>query len=166
MATMAKRDADDSDDFDGDGAPAPGVLTALLTLVARRQRAALASALIEHGLYPGQEQVLILLNDMIPRSTGEIAAALQVRAPTISKMIIRLEAQGLLKRADNEMDGRLVAVTLTEKGLDLLEVSAAALLDVEQRMVSDISVKRQRRLEKLLIRMARGLDSPDPELVE
>jgi MarR family transcriptional regulator, organic hydroperoxide resistance regulator len=159
MAAMAKRDADETDDLQADGAPAPGVLTALLTLVARRQRAALAASLAEHGLFPGQEQVLILLNDLVPRSTGEIAAELQVRAPTISKMIARLEAQGLLKRAGSEADGRLVEVTLTEKGLQLLEVSAGALLNVEQRMLSDLSDKRQRRLEKMLIRMARGLDS-------
>jgi DNA-binding MarR family transcriptional regulator len=156
---MAKRDLDENEEIDGNDAPAPGVVTALLTLVARRQRAALAAALIEHGLYPGQEQVLILLNDMIPRSTGEIAAELQVRAPTISKMIARLEAQGLLKRVGSEADGRLVEVTLTEKGIQLLEVSAGALLNVEQRMLSDLSDKRQRRLEKMLIRMARGLDS-------
>lgn len=156
---MAKRENEENDEIDGDDAPAPGVITALLTLVARRQRAALAASLTEHGLFPGQEQVLILLNDMVPRSTGEIAAALQVRAPTISKMIARLEAQGLLKRAGSESDGRLVEVTLTDKGLDLLEASAGALLNVEQRMLSDLSDKRQRRLEKMLIRMARGLDS-------
>jgi MarR family transcriptional regulator, organic hydroperoxide resistance regulator len=96
---------------------------------------------------------------MVPRSTGEIAAALQVRAPTISKMIARLEAQELLKRTGSEADGRLIDVTLTEKGLGLLEASAGALLEVEQNMLSDLSDKRQRRLEKMLIRMARGLDS-------
>jgi DNA-binding MarR family transcriptional regulator len=56
-----------------------------------------------------------------PLSVKLIAAALQMDSATLSPMLKRLEALGLVTRAKNAADERTTDVTLTERGIALRE---------------------------------------------
>jgi DNA-binding MarR family transcriptional regulator len=59
--------------------------------------------------------------DHSPLSVKRIAAALQLDSATLSPMLKRLEALGLITRNRNTVDERSTDVTLTERGVALRE---------------------------------------------
>ena len=84
---------------------------------------AVAEALKPHGITPTQYNVLRILRgahpDGYPR--GEIASRLIERAPDVTRLIDRLEREGLVERARSSSDRRLSVTRITAGGLDLLE---------------------------------------------
>lgn len=55
-----------------------------------------------------------------PLTLGELARAEQVRPPTISKLIVALEQQGLVEREVDAADRRVVHVRATARGAKVL----------------------------------------------
>jgi DNA-binding MarR family transcriptional regulator len=56
-----------------------------------------------------------------PISMGELAAAEQVRPPTMTRLVQGLEAERLVERSPDPTDGRQVLVSATGRGRRLLE---------------------------------------------
>ena len=56
-----------------------------------------------------------------PITLGDLAAAEQVRAPTISRLVKELEQEGLVRRKPDRRDGRVQRVEATAKGRRLLD---------------------------------------------
>lgn len=130
---------------------------ALLTIAARVHRARMAELLAGVGLYPGQEQVLQYLADNTAPTMSELAEALTVKAPTISKTIGRLTQQGLVERKAGETDARLVRVALTEAG----RARVGQLSDIAERMDDEMTKgfdgKDRKRLRRLLRKASKNL---------
>ena len=55
-----------------------------------------------------------------PITLGDLARAEQVRPPTISKLIVELEKQGLVERQADAADRRIVRVHATARGVKVL----------------------------------------------
>ncbi len=55
-----------------------------------------------------------------PLTLGELAAAEQVKPPTMTRLVRALEARGLVAREGDEHDGRIVRLSPTAKGRKLL----------------------------------------------
>jgi DNA-binding MarR family transcriptional regulator len=66
-----------------------------------------------------------------PRTIGELAAAEQVQAPTMSRLIRQMESQGLVHRERDDRDQRIVWIRSTDAGARILasgrELRVAAL---------------------------------------
>ena len=99
------------------------------------------------GLSPARASVLSILVFGGPRTLGELAAAEQVRPPTITRLTRGMEAAGLVRRAVDTSDRRIVRLHATAKGKRLL------------------SLGRQRRLSHLTAKMKR-LDTRQVALIE
>lgn len=56
-----------------------------------------------------------------PRTVGELAAAEQVSAPTVSRLVTALEREGYVKREPDAADGRRVRVVVTGAGVQAAE---------------------------------------------
>src|SRR5207244_8915526 len=56
-----------------------------------------------------------------PRTLGELAAAEQVRPPTITSIVRGLEEEGLVRRDADPNDGRVARVRATAKGERILQ---------------------------------------------
>lgn len=56
-----------------------------------------------------------------PRTLGELAAAEQVTPPTITRIVAALERDGLVTRAVDSADRRVVRIAVTAKGRRVLE---------------------------------------------
>jgi DNA-binding MarR family transcriptional regulator len=56
-----------------------------------------------------------------PTTVGELAAAEQVSAPTMSRLVRGLEGEGLVAREAHEVDARVVRLKATAKGRRILE---------------------------------------------
>lgn len=75
---------------------------------------------MESGIGPAQLSALSVLVFGGPRSLGELAAAEQVRAPTMSRIVSGLERSGLVKRKPTN-DKRRVRLEPTAKGTRILQ---------------------------------------------
>jgi DNA-binding MarR family transcriptional regulator len=119
-------------------------------------------ALLSHiGLHPGQEAVLKALALQDGQSMTELAAMLGVQPPTVTKMVGRLAVHGYVERRASELDGRQAHVFLTGRGHDALDEVDDVLDTIERRALDGIPGKDQRKLARLLRRIARNLDERD-----
>ncbi len=125
-------------------------LGAKLQAVARLARGHLASQLLEHGLYAGQEQVLFILDEYGPVSLAELADKLDVRAPTITKTVTRMEAQAFLSRAVSRDDARSIIIALTPEGRHVLKICRRIVADIEVNTFSVLDGPECESLDKML----------------
>ncbi|MBS4099886.1 MarR family winged helix-turn-helix transcriptional regulator [Tsukamurella paurometabola] len=86
------------------------------------------------GLTHPQYLVMLALWEASPRSVKEIAEALQLDSPTLSPLLKRLEAQGLLTRARAADDERRMDVALTAAGRELRDQALAVPPAVIERL--------------------------------
>ncbi len=91
-------------------------LSPALTQAARSMRTVLSRNLLESGLYAGQDGVILSLAESDGMTAGGLAQKLGVKAPTMTRTIGRMEAQGFLERKPDADDARLTKVYLTELG--------------------------------------------------
>jgi len=75
---------------------------------------------VHSGLTGPRASALSVLVFAGPRTQGELAAAEQVRPPTMTRLVRALETQGLVTREPDATDGRAIRVRVTRKGQKLL----------------------------------------------
>lgn len=92
-----------------------------LAVATRKVVAAYKEPLEPLGLTHPQYLAMLALWGRSPRSLGELARSLALDAATLSPLIKRLEAQGLVTRTRREGDERTLDVALTPAGQALRE---------------------------------------------
>ena len=145
------------DDVSGAG------LAAAVVNAARSMRTVLSRNLLATGLYAGQDGVILALAEDGGLTAGALAARLGVKAPTMTRTIGRLEAQGFVERRPDETDGRLTVVHLTEAGRASIDHITAAGQLSERQAAEGLSEKDVRNLLKLLRAMDENLHAALPD---
>lgn len=133
---------------------------------ARQARTALASRLLQHGFYAGQDQIMLALSGGEGQTPGSLAQKLGVRPPTITKTINRLQSQGFVERRSSEADSRQAHVFLTDTGRDAIKAIEKSLKRTEKQALKGIDKKDQKALARMLARIEANLSSstePEPE---
>jgi len=74
-----------------------------------------------------------------PITLGELAAAEQVKPPTMTRLVSGLEGQGLVRREGDPSDARLVRVRATPKGIRILQEGRARRIARLQAALEDLS---------------------------
>ncbi len=139
-------------------------LAAAVVNAARSMRTVLSRNLLATGLYAGQDGVILALAEEGGLTAGALAARLGVKAPTMTRTIGRLEAQGFVERRPDETDGRLTVVYLTEAGRASIERITEAGRLSEQQAADGLSEKDVRNLLKLLRAMDENLHAGLPDV--
>ncbi|MCX4461549.1 MarR family transcriptional regulator (plasmid) [Streptomyces sp. NBC_00080] len=88
----------------------------------------------ELGLTYPQYLVMLVLWEQGSVSVRELGTALQLESSTLSPLLKRLEAGGLIRRERRAEDERSVAVRLTPAGSDLQEKARAVPLAIGEAM--------------------------------
>ncbi|WPE21265.1 MarR family transcriptional regulator [Shinella zoogloeoides] len=138
-------------------------LAAAVVNAARSMRTVLSRNLLATGLYAGQDGVILALAEEGGLTAGALAARLGVKAPTMTRTIGRLEAQGFVARKPDEMDGRLTVVHLTEAGRASVDHITEAGRLSERQAAEGLSEKDVRNLLKLLRAMDENLHAGLPD---
>jgi DNA-binding MarR family transcriptional regulator len=136
-----------SDDANPTASP---MLASALAQAARSMRTVLSRNLLESGLYAGQDGVMLALAETDGMTAGSLAIHLGVKAPTMTRTIGRMEAQGFLERRPDAGDARLTKVYLTGVGRERLQAIEAAADLSETIARKGLSDKQIRTLAKLL----------------
>ncbi|WP_439271724.1 MarR family winged helix-turn-helix transcriptional regulator [Pseudochrobactrum sp. HB0163] len=126
---------------------------------ARMMRTILATRLLEHGLYAGQDAVLLQLAEEDGLPPGVLAQRLGVRPPTITKTVSRLQAQGFVSRQASDSDQRQSHIFLTDRGHDVILIIEKLVRRTEKDCLRGFEKKERRLLVKLLTRIERNLDA-------
>ena len=134
-------------------------VTFRLAQAAKAHRARAGTHLARIGLHPGQETVLKILAGDDGQTMSQLAATLAVQPPTVTKMVTRLSAQGFLKRAASEADGRLARVFLTEEGRALVATIDTSWKRLEREALVGLDEKDRKKLRKLLRQIEKNLGS-------
>ena len=121
--------------------------------VSRTFRTKLQSKLIEHGLFPGQDLLLERLIDQDGQSQRHLADGLQVRQPTISRMVDRLAQRGYVSRKTDPNDGRLSRVFLTPSGREVFTEIKQIWSDLERETFSGLTTEERLLLRRLLMQL-------------
>jgi len=85
------------------------------------------------------------------RTLGELAAAEQVTPPSITRIVRNLEAEGLVRRETDGGDRRVVRVSATERGRQIL-------LEGRRRRVADLASRLAPLADDDLAILARAAD--------
>lgn len=94
-----------------------------LLIVADHLREKLDRVCTKYGITHGQYNVLRILRGVYPEGHPrcEISARLLERAPDVTRMVDRLEKEGLVERDRSAADRRLSLTRITKKGLKLID---------------------------------------------
>ena len=84
-----------------------------------------------------------------PATVSEIAAALQIDDASISNMVRRMEADGLLKKVRSQDDGRRVEVVATDRAIEIELQTRRDLAKLDARLAKAISPGHMRALKEV-----------------
>jgi DNA-binding MarR family transcriptional regulator len=132
------------------GSPVEEAMLNLL-VAADHVRSRLNHACEGFGITPGQYNVLRILRgahaEGHPRC--EIAARLIENAPDVTRLVNRLEAQGLAARAPSAEDRRLSLTRITKKGLALLKAMEPRMEEMNRYFSERVSRRDCRELTRI-----------------
>ncbi len=136
-------------------------ITRLARYLDRARRAAFA----QHGLEVWEFDVLTALRragDPYELTPGTLMTETMVSSGTMTNRIDRLVAHGLVRRAADSRDRRVVRVRLTEEGLRTVDAAMTDLLRVEAEVLQTLPHGEQEHLAGLLRHLLVQFEVPGP----
>jgi DNA-binding MarR family transcriptional regulator len=111
-----------------------------------------AELLKSSGLTTTQYNVLRILRGAGDEGLAcrEISERMIQRDPDVTRLLDRLEAQGLVRRERARQDRRIVTAYITPQGLDLLGALDAPVAELHQRQLGHLGSRRVAELGELL----------------
>jgi DNA-binding MarR family transcriptional regulator len=136
--------------------PSPVPATVATTEIAARLRLSatrLARRLRQEsgaGLSPSQQSALAVIANHGPLTLGALAEHERVAPPSITKVVTKLESDGLVVRTPDPGDRRVCRVAISPQGAALLEESRRRKTAWLTARISELDSDRQRRLSDAL----------------
>lgn len=125
--------------------PLPHMICFSLYSATHAMQGAYKPLLDDIGLTYPQYLVLMALWDADAQTVGQLAQALQLESNTLTPLLKRMQAQGLVHRDRDSADERQVRVTLTDPGRALQSRAAhipACILEKSGMSLTDLTTLR------------------------
>ncbi|HEV8637252.1 MAG TPA: MarR family transcriptional regulator [Chloroflexota bacterium] len=127
--------------------------------ICRAHRNLVADALEEIHVHVGQEHVVYRLAIREGMTQSQLAEALCVDPSTVTKMLLRLERDGVVERRPDAADARIQRVYLTPRGKTLVQSVIDIWSQAETRLVAGMTETEQALLRRLLLQVLSNLAS-------
>ncbi len=134
-----------------------GTVGAVLVQICRAHRQKAQLKLGELGLYTGQEMILLKLGDTDGLNQSQLVETLCVEPPTVTKMLNRMVASGLVERQQDLQDARIQRVYLTEQGRALQEPILQVWRELEEETLIGLNEAERLLLRRLLLQVQTNL---------
>jgi DNA-binding MarR family transcriptional regulator len=106
----------------------------------------------EYNIPTRQLYMLQLIRDLGLKTTiSEIAKTVEREVESISRQLVSMEKDGLIKRTRVSPKSRLLKIELTEKGIKLAKISGKS--KAMDKIISVLNTEEQQKLYSLLYRM-------------
>jgi DNA-binding MarR family transcriptional regulator len=115
------------------------------------------------GLTPTMTAALATIGREGPLTLGALAASEQVSPPTITRVVSKLEAAGLVRRRPDRADGRVTRVELSAAGRRHLEAGRIRRTAWLSTRLRDLPPEDLVRLEQAAAVLERLTSAPAPE---
>lgn len=102
-------------------------------------------------------RILMLLNDRSPSSVGELARRSVTKMPTLTRVLIRMEEEGLVVRQARAGDKRVVQVTMTPRAVTTLRAVQGVGQRVFERAFAGVSAAEAAVVTDVLRRVRANL---------
>jgi MarR family transcriptional regulator, organic hydroperoxide resistance regulator len=129
----------------------------LLVQICRAQRNLAAAALDAIHMHVGQENLVYRLAAEEGVSQAQLAGALCLDASTVTKMLLRLERDGVVERRADAADARILRVYLTPHGKALVGPVLEVWRRMEERLTRGMSEAEILQLRRLLLHIQSNL---------
>jgi DNA-binding MarR family transcriptional regulator len=131
----------------------------MLIVAARRSiRQLVASRIVHLDLTPHHFWMLLVIQRAAPLSLGELAKAMWMDNPTVSRMVQQMTQRGYLQVGPDPNHGRRIRIRLTPEGALLCEELSGIARGLEERSEKALSGEETTNLRELLSRVMRNLD--------
>lgn len=139
-------------------APIQETIGFALAQLCKAHRYSVGAALRDLELHVGQEMILLQLwaEEGMPQS--QLAERLEVEPPTLSKMLHRMERDGLVERCPSADDARISRVSLTARGRALQQPVTERWASVEARLIAGLTTEERLLLRRLLLQLRTNLE--------
>ncbi len=127
----------------------------LMKAHSRMQRQICARA-AEFGLTSGQPKILEYLSQYGENNQKAISDYCEIEQATVGSILLRMEASGLVVRAQHEGNRRSLYVALTPKGRAAAEKMAGAFADAEGEVGGMLTPAEKLQLRRLLEKLCGG----------
>jgi MarR family transcriptional regulator, organic hydroperoxide resistance regulator len=139
-----------------------GPVSYFIFRTARAHRALAANLLKPLNLYPGQEILLMCLWDQDKQTQIQLIDNLELDASTVTKMVQKLELQGLVTRTISTADARAMIVALSPQGLRLKVEVEKMWNKLESTTLEGLTAEQRKTLRLLLGTVIKNLAKSDP----
>jgi DNA-binding MarR family transcriptional regulator len=116
----------------------------------RALRREIGALVAPHGLTVPQYTALSILRDRAGLSNAQLARRSYVTPQSMNEVIAKLERDGLVARSPAANHGRILEVTLTPAGREVLQRCEDAVSAMESRMLADLDDDARSQLFKAL----------------
>ena len=128
-----------------------------LAQACKAHRYAVDEVLRSEGLRVGQEMLMLQLWADEGITQSQLVERLCVEPPTVTKMLQRMEGEGLIERRADPEDARVLRVFVTDHGRALEEKVAAQWAIVEERVTLGLTNEERLLLRRLLVQVRQNL---------
>jgi DNA-binding MarR family transcriptional regulator len=111
----------------------------------------------EFGITIPESRVLIVIAQYAPLSSREICERTRMAKSRVSIAVSRLVAAGLLTRAVDTEDGRLLSLALSREGKALYRRIVPVALELQARLVAELGPSGREKLMRLLQGVGRAI---------
>jgi DNA-binding MarR family transcriptional regulator len=125
----------------------------------------LRGSLSEGGIHFGQARILVALLRHDQLTQGTMGRRLDIKPATVTNLVKKLEASGLIDRRQDANDDRIMNVTLTAKGREAANFAVSVMEQVEDDIRSELTQKEIGTLRDPLLRVRNSLGGSDPGIV-
>ena len=136
----------------------------LLMHVGKLLKDRMSSALSEGGIHFGQARILVALLKQGPLTQVSIGRGLNIRPATVTNMVKKMEAVGLIDRQRDANDDRIINVTLTSKGKEAANFAVSVMAQVEKEIRRELTTKEAADLLYPLLKVRNALGGTDPAI--
>ena len=122
----------------------------------RMHRRAIESVVDDIGIHRSRHQVLMNLSKRAFSSQKEMAEHLGVTQAAVAVSLSKLERDGLIKRKTGE-DGRFNEISITAKGIDIVERSRTHFLEIDSKVFEGCTDEELEAFSRCLDKMQENL---------
>ena len=134
------------------------IVETIIYLVTESRRLSKEEA-TRHGVTPTQLSVLKLLAEIGDLSLGTLSKEIRAHNSTVTGIVDRMEAAGLVERARSDEDRRVWIIRLTAAGRKVAERARVSPWDVLRQALAELSPSDQEKLTSLMRKVALNVQS-------
>jgi DNA-binding MarR family transcriptional regulator len=105
----------------------------------------------------GHMMLLFIRNSKTPPSQKDIAEFFRITPAAVAMSLKKMEAHGLVSRITSESDARINLITVSEKGIELLDRTRQGFESADRAMLSGISEEELEIMSGTLDKMIENL---------